>query len=96
MSAAADPAAGQSDAADQVWKHLTRMITEASEAGLTPSSVNPDHRLIEDLGISSIMAVNLVIDLEDAFDIRVKQEDFAAIATAGDVHQLILKRKAAA
>ena len=56
--------------------------------------MRPDSTLLGDLGISSLMAVNLVIDLEREFDIIVVEQDFDHIETVADLKRLIDGRRA--
>jgi acyl carrier protein len=58
-----------------------------------PRDVQTDTRLVGDLGLSSLMAVNLVIDLETAFNIVVREEDFDHLVTVGDLLGVIERRQ---
>lgn len=43
----------------------------------------------DDLGLSSIMVINLVLELEEKFGITIREEDFQNVTTAGDIEDLI-------
>ena len=73
-----------SDAQD-TWQRLATMVVELSDTMHDPHAVQNDTRLVGDLGLSSLMAVNLMVDLETAFDIVVREEDFDHLVTVGDL-----------
>lgn len=70
---------------DQVVKHLL----EASDAELGADDVTTETSLREDLDLSSLQAVTMVMDLEDEFGIVVEDEELETLATVGDVISLI-------
>ena len=81
-----------SDAQDN-WQRLAMMVVELSDTMHDPHDVKADTRLVGDLGLSSLMAVNLIIDLETAFDIVVREEDFDQLVTVGDLRDVIERRQ---
>jgi acyl carrier protein len=81
-----------SDAQDN-WQRLAMMVVELSDTMHDPHDVKTDTRLVGDLGLSSLMAVNLMVDLETAFDIVVREEDFDHLVTVGDLLGVIERRQ---
>ena len=59
----------------------------------TPRSLNDDMRLIEDLGMDSLALMNLVLDIEDEFDISFDDGDlsFENFNRIGDLRDIIEK-----
>ena len=57
----------------------------ADEFEVDAAKLTPDARLVEDLDLDSIDAVDLVVRLQQATGIKVKAEDFKSIRTLGDV-----------
>ena len=77
---------------DEVWAGLRdRLVTSL---GLDPdtSAVTLDSRIREDLGLSSLKTVDLVISLEDEYDIDIADEELAAVATLRDVVELVVRK----
>ena len=56
--------------------------------------MRPDANILEDLGADSLDVVELVMAIEEAFDIEVPDEDAEAMRTVGDVESYIAKRLA--
>lgn len=77
---------------DQVVQHLL----EASDVDIKPEDVKPETSLRENLDLSSLQAVTLVMDLEDKFGIEVEDEEIETLGTVGDVIALIEAKTAQA
>lgn len=75
------------------WQLLASMVADASDEITEAKDVKEEMKLTDDLNISSLMAVNLVVDLEKAFDIRIRESDFKSIWDVGDLWRLITSRK---
>ena len=54
-------------------------------SGKMMPDIRPEMNLVGDLGIDSPKALELLIELEDAFDIEIEDEDAAQMETVGDV-----------
>jgi acyl carrier protein len=76
-----------------IWSQVAAMLVAASEKRFSPQDVRRETSLTDDLDLSSLMVVNLVVDLEQQFGITVADEDFdfkhLNVLTAGDVNDLI-------
>jgi len=60
-----------------------------------PSAVTEEARFKEDLDADSLDLVELVMGLEERFDISVPEEDLADIATVGQAADVVLDKLAA-
>ena len=66
----------------------------AREFEIDPAIMTPDKRLIEDLGMDSLDFVDLVIVLQDAFGVKLRDEPkIRGIVTLGDLQNLVLDKK---
>jgi acyl carrier protein len=72
-----------------IWNKLAVHLAGASEKQSDPREVRRETSLQHDLGLSSIMVINLVLELEEKFGITIRGEDFQNVATAGDIEDLI-------
>ncbi len=50
-----------------------------------PADLHPDDSLRDDLGLDSLQTIELVYQVESAFDIQIPDEDFGRLQTIGDV-----------
>ena len=56
----------------------------ASQFELDPATVTPDTNLIDDLGADSLDTVELVMALEEEFEIEIPDEDAEKVRTVQD------------
>ena len=61
------------------------------QMGVNKEQVKPETSFINDLGADSLDTVELVMELEDAFDINIPDEDAEKIQTVGDAINYIIK-----
>lgn len=57
--------------------------------GVEESKVTPEATFKDDLGADSLDVVELVMELEDEFDMEISDEDAEKIVTVGDVVEYI-------
>ncbi len=62
----------------------------ADQLGVDIEEVTPDASILDDLGADSLDVVELVMSLEDVFDIEVSDEEFEGIRTIGDIQQYVI------
>lgn len=74
---------------DQILTELKR-ICEA-----VPDNLGPDTQLREELGLNSLDAVDLALELEEAFDIELPDEALISFARVSDVVDAVVERATA-
>ncbi|MFA7423350.1 MAG: acyl carrier protein [Acholeplasmataceae bacterium] len=70
-----------------VFERVKEMIVE--ELSVEAEKVTLESRLAEDLGADSIDAVELIMNIEDEFEIQVSDEEAQNIKTVGDLVKYI-------
>jgi len=73
--------------ADTVEERVKRIIVE--QLGFEEDEVLPGAKFIEDLGADSLDTVELVMAIEEEFDIEIPDEDAEKITTVGEAIQYI-------
>lgn len=64
----------------------------ASQLGVEEGEVTPEASILDDLGADSLDVVELVMALEEEFDLEVPDEDVETLRTIGDVARYIAER----
>lgn len=64
----------------------------AEELGVDAGRITEDARFKEDLEADSLDLVELVVELEDRYDIRIPEEDAEKIKTVGQAVGYVLQR----
>lgn len=67
----------------------------ASQLGVAESEVTAESSILDDLGADSLDVVELVMALEEEFDLEVPDEDVERLRTVGDVARYIAERAGA-
>ena len=70
-----------------IFDQVKDIIVE--ELGVDSAKVTLEARLSEDLGADSIDAVELIMKLEDTFNVSVSDEQAQAIKTVADIVKLL-------
>ena len=68
---------------EEVFEKVKGIIVE--QLGVAETSVNMESSFIEDLGADSLDIVELIMALEEAFDIEIPDADAEKVVTVGDV-----------
>lgn len=76
--------------AKQVSERVRALV--ATQLGVEEGEVVPQASILDDLGADSLDVVELVMALEEAFDIEVPDEDVEGIRTVGDVEAYVASR----
>lgn len=61
----------------------------ANQLGLEREELVPEAHILDDLGADSLDVVELMLALEESFDIVVPDEDFERLQTIADVQQYL-------
>ena len=71
-------------------------VTEilVDKLGIAPTEVTPDANLIKDLGIDSLDYAELVMEFEQAFNIRIPDNDAEQLQTVNEAVSYIEKKLA--
>ena len=76
---------------NMVFERVKQMIVD--ELNVPEEKINLEARLAEDLGADSIDAVELIMNIEDEFEIQVSDEEAQNIKTVGDLVRYIEAQK---
>lgn len=75
------------------FQRLIKVFQVTFDDTVDVSGVSPELSLREDLGINSIGLLYMAMAVEEEFEIKFKNEDFAAIRTVADVIACIESKK---
>jgi len=76
---------------DKLWEELKKVVTD--QLGVNDDQVVPGAKTIDDLGADSLDNVELVMAIEETFDISIPEEDAEKCNTIGDYYNLIKSKK---
>ncbi len=62
------------------------------QLGVDPEKVKPEASFIDDLGADSLDIVELVMTMEEEFDIEIPDEDAEKLKTVNDVQEYLSKK----
>jgi len=74
---------------DRIYDDIIAMVVRMTT--LSPTDVTPETDILYDMGLDSLQVYELVVDLEDGYDIRLPDEDLEKIHTVQDVVDLVYK-----
>jgi acyl carrier protein len=74
----------------EVSERLTVVLV--SELGLDESKIRDDAHFEEDLDVDSLGVVELLMALEDEFDVKIPDEEAESIVTVGQAVDLVHKK----
>ena len=81
---------------DTIRAKVMEHLIAASDEDVKPEDIDESSSLRDDLDLSSLQAVTLVMDLEDEFDVVIEDEEIEKLSTVGDVMNIILAKQAEA
>lgn len=67
--------------ADEIQACLKEWLEKL--AGVSPDRVTPEARFVEDLGLDSLAMLELMMDAEDRFGIKINDADLTKLTTVG-------------
>ena len=56
---------------------------------LDPSQLKPDAKIVDDLELDSLDAIDMLVFLEDKIKVKVDVEKFRTVQTLGDVYTIV-------
>ncbi|GKT08233.1 acyl carrier protein [Desulforhabdus sp. TSK] len=65
----------------------------ANQLGVDKEIITPEASVVDDLGADSLDVVELVMALEEAFDLEIPDEDAEKIRTVKDIYDYLEKNK---
>jgi acyl carrier protein len=68
-------------------KKISEVITD--KLGVEPAKITPEVRFVEDLGADSLDTVELIMQLEDEFNLEIPDEEAEKLTTVGAVVEYI-------
>lgn len=81
---------------DSMRAKVIEHLLTASDEEINPEDVSDATRLRDDLDLSSLQAVTLVMDLEDEFGVVIEDEEIEGLTTVGDVLAIIQAKQSKA
>jgi acyl carrier protein len=75
---------------NDIIKKVNEIIAESLDVDL--EEVTPEASLTEDIGADSLELVDLTMDFEDEFDVKIESAELAEINTVGEITELLLKK----
>jgi acyl carrier protein len=79
----------QVPAREQVLEEVRQIVAE--RAGMAPAAIEESHALETDLGLDSLDRVEIVMEVEEEFDILVPEEVSDKVRTVGDIVEGVLR-----
>jgi len=79
--------------ADEIRKEVRRLVAEITER--SPEEVSDSALFQEDLGIDSLMAIEMLVAVDKKYRIQVPEEEFAEIKNVNDAVTLVERHLAA-
>lgn len=73
-----------------MFEEIKKLLVEC--ASVDECIVTKDARLKEDLGIDSLYAVEMILQLETAYEIQIEWEEIQDLKTVNDVVNLVDKK----
>ena len=71
------------DTIDKIAEFLSQQLN------VDKNSITKDSKIVEDLGADSLDIVELLMTLEDAYNIKVEDDEATGISTVGDIAELL-------
>ncbi len=77
---------------EQIVEELGKIIEEVT--GIEPSEVTVEKSFVDDLDIDSLSMVEIAVQTEDKYGVKIPDEDLASLKTVGDAVAYIQKLEA--
>jgi acyl carrier protein len=80
---------------NQYYDKLLTIVTPYLPDDVSKEDIGMDSHFIKELNINSANLVDIILDVEDEFDIVLENDDMEAMQTVRDAMELIDKKRAA-
>ncbi len=74
---------------EEILGALAEIVNEV--AGVETSDVTPEKSFVDDLDIDSLSMVEIAVQVEDRFDVKVPDDELANLRTVGDAVDYVAK-----
>ena len=74
---------------DELYETVVKLLVE--ELNIDKDQIQPESDIMDDLGGDSLQAVELVMIMEDEFDITIDDDAVGRVHTVGDLHREVSK-----
>lgn len=74
----------------KIKEEVKQLIAEIAE--IDPSEIKEDSAFVEDLGIDSMMALEIVASLEKKYKVTVNEEEIPNIRSLKDIYSILEKK----
>jgi acyl carrier protein len=78
---------------EDIEKDLAEIVEEI--AGVAAADVTPDKSFVDDLDIDSLSMVEIAVQAEDKFGVKIPDDELANLKTVGDAVNYIASNKSA-
>lgn len=72
---------------EQIYDSLLSMVTEKTE--ISPTGIEPETDVLSDLGLDSLQMYEIVVDMEEIYQIRISDEDLERVRTVQNLVDLV-------
>ena len=74
---------------NEIQQELFKIVKVYLPQDVNEDAIQLDSHLMQDLGINSAHLVDIVLDVEDAFDITLDEKDMEAMQTVRDAIEIV-------
>ncbi|MBT8254925.1 MAG: acyl carrier protein [Bacteroidia bacterium] len=74
---------------DEIYDQLRNIIKIYLPEDVSEENITPESHLVKELNINSSHLVDIVLDVEDAFDIEIKDTELEAMDTVSSAVEII-------
>jgi acyl carrier protein len=79
---------------EDVFAKVVEILTPYVKNKAALATINPGTSILKDLEVNSARLVDIVLGMEDAFNVEVADEEADGVITVGDAVKLILNKAA--
>lgn len=77
----------------EVFDKVKEILLKYHKSDMKAEDIKRETKILDDLNVNSARLVDIIIDFEDAFDIRVEDSEADKVVTVGNGVDLILSKK---